>query len=97
MSLFDDLVSAIFPFALSFLGKVGDEQIDGATLNADQRRAVFTGYIALKVWGTKIVGDSGNTYDDAAVKEAITLAEDTLTEAGIAIPAIPVFVDGESA
>ena len=95
MTLIGDLLDAVYPFALSFLGNMGDKAIDGTTLNADQKRSVYNAYIELKLWAVKIAASTENPYDDATVLEAISLAEDTLTEAGLPIPLIPKFVDSD--
>jgi len=89
MSLFEDLLKVVFPLALEGIKKLADSQVDGATLSKDQKRALYLGYIAVELKFKELVDSTDNEFDDAGMAALSEFARDTLEEAGIETPVIP--------
>ena len=89
MSLFEDLLKVVFPLALEGVKKLADSQVDGATLSKDQKRALYIGYVAIELKFQELVASTDNEFDDAGLAALSGFAQDTLEEAGIEVPDIP--------
>ena len=79
MSFLEDLI----PVLLSGVSALADGVIDGKDLNPDQKKACFGAMAVIDTYGKKIVEDSENKYDDAALETLYDFAKDTLEEAGV--------------
>ena len=73
------------------LQSVIDGLVEGEQLTEEQRKILYSGYVAVKTWMPDIVADTANTYDDAALEILLKSAEDTMNEAGIIVPVLPEF------
>lgn len=93
MSVFSDLLEVALPLVLRAAQGLADSQVDGATLSAKQKQYLYTAYTAIKVHGVDLVANTQNPYDDMGIEALADFAKDTLEEAGIKVPDIPVFED----
>lgn len=89
MSVFTDLLEASAPLLISTAKSIADGFVDGATLNKDQKQAMFTAYVVINVWGDDLVESTENEYDDVFLTELSDFIKDQLGEAGITVPVIP--------
>lgn len=89
MSLLTDILDLGLPLILSGAKSVADSYVDGATLNKDQKQALYAAYVAINVYGDDIVESSANPYDEQALVTLSDFCKDTLEEAGIVVPVIP--------
>lgn len=79
----------IFPLILKSANSMLDSGVNGASLNHDQRKLLYTAYVVASVWGPDIVESTDNTYDDDALDSFLSLIEDTADEGSITLPNIP--------
>lgn len=93
MSLWKDLVELVFPLVLTTAKSIADSQIKGEELTIDQQEAFYTAYVIIDVYGDKLVESTKNEYDDQTLQALKEVAADSLLEAGIDVPEIPVFLD----
>ena len=93
MSIWTDLLEKAWPLILKAAQGLADSQVDGATLSANQKRYLYTAYVAIQVHGVDLVANTANPYDDAGLEALAEFAKDTLAEGGITVPDIPVFED----
>ena len=90
MSLFGDLFKVAFPTILSALKAIGDSQVKGENLSSEQLAYLYSGYVLIKTNFAKLVESTENEFDDEALNALAEFAADTLAEAGIQVPVIPV-------
>ncbi|KKL58518.1 hypothetical protein LCGC14_2224570 [marine sediment metagenome] len=93
MSVWSDLLEVALPLVLKAAQGLADGQVDGATLSAKQKQYLYTAYVAIQVHGVDLVSNTQNPYDDMGIEALAVFAKDTLEEAGIRVPEIPVFED----
>ena len=89
MSFLSDLLKTSFPLILKVVKALADSQIDGATLNKDQKQALYSGYVVINTWFDDLVESTENEYDNAGLEVLSDFCADKLAEAGIVVPDIP--------
>lgn len=91
MSWITDLIELAAPVVLAAAQKMADSAVDGAEINADQKKALWNAHNLIATYGTDLVDSTANPYDDMTLKELKEFARDTLEEAGIQVPLVPAF------
>jgi hypothetical protein len=89
MSIWSSLLEAAIPLILSAAQSIADSAVDGASLNKDQKQALYGAYVLINLYGDDIVESTENIYDNASLDALSSFASDTLAEAGIMVPIIP--------
>jgi len=80
--MIDKLVPVVIEVAQQYI----DAKIAGEDIGEDGIKAIQSAKIEAEIWLTSVVAGTTNTYDDDLLEAFITLAADTLQEAGEAIP-----------
>jgi hypothetical protein len=89
MSWITDLLENAFPLILNTAKQIADGLIKGENLNRDQKQALYSAYVIIKVHGDELAESTANTFDDDGLRTLAEFCEDTLAEAGIDVPIIP--------
>ena len=83
-----NILETLAPLLISAAKQVIDAIVKGDELSLDQINGIKVGYVAAKLYLPKVVADTANTYDDEGLETFLALAEDTLAEAGEAVPVV---------